>query len=148
MQLPLAGRTVVVLAFPDYQELEFWYPVMRAREEGADVCVVGVPEAAVESFLGYPLLPDTAPTDVRAETVDALVVPGTVGGRPSISEDQARLLRAVHAAGRPVFTSGSGADLVRELALDVDPARSAADADSLPDLVRRLTSELAGPPAA
>jgi protease I len=139
----LAGRLVVVLAFPDYQELELWYPVLRAREEGAAVRVVGPFDAPIESFLGYPLLPDTEAGEVAADDVDALVVTGTVSGRPAVSPEQTALLKAVHAAGRPVFASGTGADLVREVVLDLDPERVAPDADALPVLVSRLRAELA-----
>lgn len=44
----------------------------------------------------------------------------------------------------PIYASGSGAHLVREVVLDVDPDRVAADADALPSLFIRLRTELAG----
>ena len=34
--MSLAQQKVVVLAYPGYQELDFWYPVLRSREEGAE----------------------------------------------------------------------------------------------------------------
>ncbi|MER7001441.1 DJ-1/PfpI family protein [Dactylosporangium sp. NPDC000555] len=140
----MSNRSIVVLAFDGYQELEFWYPVLRAREEGAEVKVVGPGEGPCESHLGYPILGDTAADEVVSESVDALVVPGTVVGRPAVSDEQVSLLKRLHAEGVPVFASGTGAHLVRELVLDVDPDRVAVDADSLPSLVTRLRAELAG----
>jgi protease I len=142
--MTLSNRSIVVFAFDGYQELELWYPVLRAREEGAQVKVVGPGEGPCESHLGYPVLGDTAPDEVMSEDVDALVVPGTVAGRPALSDEQVSLLRRLRAAEVPIFASGSGAQLVRELVLDVDPDRVAADADALPSLFTRLRTELAG----
>ncbi|MEU0558738.1 DJ-1/PfpI family protein [Dactylosporangium sp. NPDC049742] len=142
--MTLSNRSIVVFAFDGYQELEFWYPVLRAREEGAEVKVVGPGDGPCESHLGYPILGDTVPGEVVSEDVDALVVPGTVTGRPAASDEQVALLRRLRAAEVPIFASGSGAHLVRELVLDVDPDRVAVDADALPSLFTRLRTELAG----
>jgi protease I len=77
----LDGRRVAVLAEEAYQELEFWYPVMRFREEGADV-VVAAPRAgyAYESLLGYPLLAEKAIDELDPVTLDAVVIPGGEAG--------------------------------------------------------------------
>jgi protease I len=79
--MSLEGRRVAVLAEEAYQELEFWYPVMRLREEGADV-VVAAPRAgyAYESFLGYPLLAEKAIGELDAAELDAVVIPGGEAG--------------------------------------------------------------------
>jgi protease I len=141
--MALSGRSIAVLAYPGYQELEFWYPVLRAREAGATVSIAASSAEGCESYLGYPVLGDVAPTDIDVDTLDALVVPGTVRDQPAISDDQAQLIKSAHAAGRPVYVIGTGAELVRNLVGDVDENRHAADADRLPDLVRRLHAELA-----
>ncbi|HTF11649.1 MAG TPA: DJ-1/PfpI family protein [Asanoa sp.] len=105
--MSLGQRTVVVLAYPDYQELDFWYPVLRGREEGATVHIVGPPS---ESILGYPVIADTAATDLDPATVDVVVLPGVVpGGRPAATDDQVALVAAVHAAGGTVAAVGNGA---------------------------------------
>ena len=140
--MSLTGRSIAVLAYPEYQELEFWYPVLRAREEGADVAVVAASAEGAESFLGYPVVGDTAASELDVERLDALIVPGTVKGRPGASDDQIQLIKAAHAARRPIYVISSGAKLVRDLIGEVDPDRRAADADGLPDLVRRLLAEL------
>lgn len=142
--MSLRDRTIVVLAYPGYQELEFWYPVLRGREEGATVTVVASSADGCESFLGYPVLGDAAAADVDIERLGALVVPGTVTGRPAASDDQLQLIKTAQAASRPVYAIGSGADLVRELVGEIAESRQAADADGLPDLLRRLQAELAG----
>lgn len=99
--MSLEGRRVAVLAEDDYQELEFWYPVMRLREEGADV-VVAAPLAdhSYESFLGYPLLAESAIEQLDADTLDAVVIPG--GGAGKRLQDSAaaiNLVRRVHERG-------------------------------------------------
>ena len=142
--MSLRDRTIVVLAYPGYQELEFWYPVLRGREEGATVTVVASSADGCESFLGYPVLGDATAADVDIERLGALVVPGTLTGRPAASDDQLQLIKTAQAASRPVYAIGSGAQLVRELVGEIAESRQAADADGLPDLFRRLHAELAG----
>jgi protease I len=136
--MSLQNRSVVVLAYPGYQELEFWYPVLRAREEGAHVTVVAPSDAECESFLGYPVLGDAEAANIDLASVDAVVVPGTAIGVPKASDGQTRLIANAEAAGRPVFAVGSGGELVATVLGQLDDAHRAADADGLPDLVRRL----------
>jgi protease I len=145
--MTLRDRTLVVLAYPNYQELEFWYPVLRSREEGATVRVVAASSDTVESFLGYPVLGDTAPEDVDPTALDALVVPGTVTGRPEPSPAQRELIQAVHAAGVPVYALGSGVALVTDIVDELPAERTGVDADALPDFVSRLHAHLAASPA-
>ena len=44
--MKLQGKKVIVLVEDLYQELEVWYPLLRMREEGAEVTTVGT-EAGV-----------------------------------------------------------------------------------------------------
>jgi protease I len=138
----LHGQSLAVLAYPGYQELEFWYPVFRAREEGATVAIIASSEPC-ESFLGYPVLGDTEPSALDVPGLAALIVPGTVEGLPAASEAQRDLIRAVHASGGKVFASGSGVALVKE-AVGEEPAagRSVPGPDELPALVRSLLAAL------
>jgi len=41
--MELRGKRVAILAENNYQELELWYPLLRLREAGATVTVVGMP---------------------------------------------------------------------------------------------------------
>jgi putative intracellular protease/amidase len=66
-----------------------------------------------------------------------------VAGRPDPSEAQIELIKAVHAAGRPLYAIGTGAAIVAGLVGELDANRLAADADALPALVRRLRADLA-----
>jgi protease I len=72
----LADAQIAVLAENMYQELELWYPLMRLREEGCNVVVVGPAESTYASKLGYPVKPDLAIADADAAMFDAVVIPG------------------------------------------------------------------------
>jgi protease I len=75
--MELKGKRVAVLAENMYQELELWYPLLRLREAGAETFVVGTGSAeSYNSKHGYPVQVDVAAGDVRADEVDAVVVPG------------------------------------------------------------------------
>jgi protease I len=92
---------IAVLAENQYQELELWYPVLRFREEGADVVVIGAKAGATYgSKLGYPVQPDVAIDEVDPASFDAVVIPG--GFSPEqIRRNQGMvdLVRKVHDAG-------------------------------------------------
>jgi protease I len=73
----LEGKKIAVLAEDNYEDLELWYPLIRMREEGAEVSVVGM--RGVEAYHGKHGLP--VPVDVAAEEVsgdefDAVIIPG------------------------------------------------------------------------
>lgn len=68
---------MAVLLENQYQELELWYPVLRLREAGAAVTVVGPATGEVfASKLGYPATADVAVGDVDAGDFDVVIVPG------------------------------------------------------------------------
>jgi protease I len=127
--MSLAGRAIAVLSVPDYQELEFWYPVLRAREEGAEVTVVD--DQPRESHLGYPVVPDQGPHEADAARIDAVVIAGAVMGEASLSAAQWTFIKDAAAAGAIVAAIGSGA---------------AALSSELPDLAAGTRSILGGGP--
>jgi protease I len=73
----LAGKNVAVLVEDLYEDLELWYPVYRLREAGARVLVVG-PEGGktYTSKHGYPAPADKSVAEVRADQLDAVIIPG------------------------------------------------------------------------
>ncbi|MCZ7583622.1 MAG: type 1 glutamine amidotransferase [Deltaproteobacteria bacterium] len=75
--MSLEGKTVWILAEDLYQELEIWYPLLRLREEGADVFVVGSGRAEEhKSKLGYPVKVDLDAPGLSGADCDAIVIPG------------------------------------------------------------------------
>ena len=78
---------VGVLVFGGYQELEFWYPVLRLREAEIPVSVLGVQgDQTAYSLLGYPVVPNAALAKVSPSDFAAIVIPG--GNIGVISGDQ------------------------------------------------------------
>jgi protease I len=73
----LKGKRVAVLVEKFYEDLELWYPVLRLREAGCDVQIVG-PKAGetYSSKHGYPARADVAASDVRPADLDAVIIPG------------------------------------------------------------------------
>jgi len=73
----IKGKRVAVLVEKMYEDLELWYPVLRLREAGCVVKIVG-PKAGetYPSKHGYPAKADVAATDVKADDFDAIVIPG------------------------------------------------------------------------
>jgi protease I len=86
----MPGRRIAVLVEKFYEDLELWYPVLRLREAGFQVQIVG-PKAGetYTSKHGYPARADVAATDVRADDLAAVVIPG------GYSPDHMRRCRAM-----------------------------------------------------
>jgi protease I len=96
--MSLEGKRIAVLAEDLYQELELWYPVLRLREAGAEVVVVGTGSAREHtSKHGYPVTVDAVADDVEAADFDALVVPG------GYAPDRLRRYPAVNSLVREMF---------------------------------------------
>jgi protease I len=74
---PIEGKSVAVLVEKLYEDLELWYPVLRCREAGCEVKIVG-PKAGetYESKHGYPAKADASPSVLTAAHFDAVIIPG------------------------------------------------------------------------
>jgi len=73
----LLGRSVAVLVAEGFEDLEFWVTVMRLREEGAEVTIVGEPAGSeFKGKTGLTAVSDVAAADVDADELDGIVVPG------------------------------------------------------------------------
>jgi protease I len=101
--MKLTGKHVAYLLEDGFEDLEFWVPLMRLREEGAKVTVIS---SKMETFRGkhcLPATPDVTAEQVKASDFDALVVPG--GWAPDKLrryEAVTDLVRAVHEQGKIV----------------------------------------------
>ncbi|MBI3092411.1 MAG: type 1 glutamine amidotransferase [Candidatus Tectomicrobia bacterium] len=100
----LSTKQVAILAEDQYQDQELWYPLLRLREEGAQVLVVGTgSKQQYESKHGYPVRVDTTADKVHAEDLDALIIPG--GYAPDLMrrhQPMVELVRRMHAQGKVV----------------------------------------------
>jgi protease I len=114
----LKGKRVAVLAENMYQELELWYPLLRLKEAGADVVVVGTGSAeSYTSKNGYPVQVDLAADQIDAADLDAVIIPG--GYAPDLMRrypamvnlvreafDQGKLVAAICHAGWMLASAG------------------------------------------
>jgi protease I len=100
--MKLAGKQVAVLVGPGYEDLEFWVPLMRLQEEGAEVTVVGLKggETYASKSGGLEAIADVGANEVDAGRLDAVVVPG--GWAP----DKLRRYPAVTGLVRDVYRAG------------------------------------------
>ena len=73
----LEGVRVAVLVEDLYENLELWYPVLRLREEVAQVFIVG-PKAGetYKSKEGYLAKADKSAEEISANEIDAVIIPG------------------------------------------------------------------------
>jgi len=73
----LKDKRIAVLLEEGFEDLEFWVTVMRLREEGAEVVIVGTAaEKTVGGKNGLLATSDVAAETVSANDFDALAVPG------------------------------------------------------------------------
>lgn len=99
----LVGKTIGVFVAPGFEDLEFWVPVMRLREEGAQVLVIGLNHDTCTGKHCLEATPDTVAREVRAGELFGLVIPG--GWAPDKlrrDADVLRLVRECHAAGKTI----------------------------------------------
>ncbi len=92
--MQLGGKRIVVLVADLYQELEVWYPLLRFREEGAEIVAAGAEAGKTyASKRGYPVVAERSIADVYAADFDAVIIPG--GWAPDALRQDERVLRLV-----------------------------------------------------
>ncbi len=99
-------KKIGVLIEDLYNELEFWYPYLRLKEEGFDVIAIG-PEKGKEykSKVGLPKVSEEAAKNIKPEDLSAIVVPGGYApDRLRRSKDVLNLVKGVFENGGIVAT--------------------------------------------
>jgi protease I len=101
--MKLQGKKIAILVAEGVEDLEYYVPMMRLQEEGAEVLTAGLDLKAVHGKNGLVITPDTKIESLNASDLFGLVVPG--GWAP----DKLRrhgvvtdLVREVDAAKKPV----------------------------------------------
>src|SRR5438132_8868416 len=102
----LQGKTVGIFVAQEVEDLEFWVPIMRLREEGAKVVVIGLTTQTVRGKHGLEMTPDVGIEEApSASMLDGIVIPG--GWAPDKLRRNQRVLqlvRDVHAQNKIVAT--------------------------------------------
>ncbi|HLG79083.1 MAG TPA: type 1 glutamine amidotransferase domain-containing protein [Ktedonobacteraceae bacterium] len=75
--LRLQGKTIGYLVGPEVEDLEYWVPLMRLREEGARVISIGITNEPLRGKHGLEITPDVGADEApTADELDGLVIPG------------------------------------------------------------------------
>jgi protease I len=101
--MQLFDKKIAVLAEQQYEDLELWYPVLRFREEGAQVEIIGAGRESYPSKHGYPVKVTLQADQVQGAGFDAVIIPG--GYAPDHMRRHAPmvdLVKAAAAAGKIV----------------------------------------------
>lgn len=73
----LTGKKIACLVGPEFEDLEFWVPLMRLKEEGAAITIVGSEsKTTYQGKHGVPATSDVSAEEVLNESFDAVVIPG------------------------------------------------------------------------
>ena len=121
LPMSIFQKKIAILVEDLYQILEVWYPVLRLKEEGITVSLIGTgSKDTYGSKEGYPAKVDAAIEDISADDFDGVVIPG--GFAPDILrryEGVVAFVKKLHDDGKVVAAICHGgwllvsADIVR-----------------------------------
>jgi protease I len=74
--MKLQGKKIAVFLEKMYEDLEFWYPYLRMKEEGAEVIAVAPKVDTYNGKHGLPAKADQAIIAVNEDEFHALIIPG------------------------------------------------------------------------
>ena len=72
----LTGKRIAILLAEGVEDLEFYVPLMRLEEEGAEVIAAGLTLKTVSGKNGLEITPTTTIESLKPQDLFALVVPG------------------------------------------------------------------------
>jgi protease I len=72
----LQGKTIATLVAEGVEDLEYYVPVMRLQEEGAQVLTAALDLKPIHGKHGLEITPDTKIESLNAEELFALILPG------------------------------------------------------------------------
>jgi protease I len=74
--MSLKEKKVALFVADIYEDMEFWYPYYRLKEEGAEVVVLAAEKGSYQSKHGVKVQAEQGIDEVSADSFDALVIPG------------------------------------------------------------------------
>lgn len=100
----LSGKKIIALVDDEFEDLELWYPIYRAREEGATVHLAGLEKG--KKYIGkygVPAESELSFDEISAAHYDGILVPG--GWAPDKLRRYKQVLQIVqelHEAKKPI----------------------------------------------
>ena len=74
--MKLEGKTIATLVAEGVEDLEYYVPLMRLQEEGANVLTAAIELKPIKGKNGLVITPDTKIDSLKAADLFALIVPG------------------------------------------------------------------------
>lgn len=74
--MKLKNKRIAMFLENKYEDLEFWYPCIRMKEEGAKVEIIAPEKAEYKGKHGLPAKSDKSVEDANPSDYDALIIPG------------------------------------------------------------------------
>ncbi len=137
-------KAVAILVHEGYQDLEFWYPLLRLREEGQPVTVIAVePDKTYFSQLEYPVIADIGIGQAKPADYAAVFVPGGASGK--FIAEEARMqafIRDAAAAGALLAATAEGATAIKAAAATGARQVTARTTNELPEFCKALFQAL------
>src|SRR5688500_20179197 len=99
----LAGKKIAILVADGVEDLEYYVPLMRLQEEGAEVISAAVDVKPVRGKHGLEIIPDRRVDSLVGENLFGLIIPG--GWAPDkVRRDAAvtSLVREMNAAAKSI----------------------------------------------
>ena len=102
--MSLSNKKIAIFVEDLYQVLEVWYPLLRLKEEGVAVALIGTgSKESYGSKEGYPAKIDASIEEINAKDFDGVIIPG--GFAPDILrryEGVVRFVKQMHDDGKIV----------------------------------------------
>lgn len=101
----LEGRMIAILVTDGVEDLEYYVPMMRLQEEGANVLTAGLDLKPIRGKNGLTIIPDVTIESLKSEELFAIVIPG--GWAPDKLrryETVKNLVREMDAVGKVIGT--------------------------------------------
>ncbi|SHN87619.1 type 1 glutamine amidotransferase domain-containing protein [Desulfitobacterium chlororespirans] len=96
-------KKIALFVEDNYNEIEFWYPYYRMKEEGFEVIVIGSGRTdTFKSKLGT-VTKGVYPKDIHTGDLDAVIIPGGYApDRMRVSKDMLRIVKEMFSSGKVV----------------------------------------------
>ena len=101
--MKLKGKKIAIFIEDIFEDLEYWYPYYRMKEEGAEVTVIGTGKESYKGKNGLSAHEDVSIDKSTPDEYDGLIIPG--GYSPDIMRRIKRMVdfvREVHTSGKPI----------------------------------------------
>lgn len=72
----LSGKRIAILIAEGVEDLEFYVPLMRLQEEGAEVLAAGIDDRPIHGKNGLKITPTTTIDSLQCDNLSALLLPG------------------------------------------------------------------------